>query len=76
MSFHEIMALTMVLGFVLAAIGGTMRFLTGNVPHPDFPGESLYSRLVPYIWAERGIALAVLGFLLAIASIAAYFIID
>ncbi len=77
MSFHEMMAIGMVLGFVLVAAGGTMRFLTGNVPHPDFPeGNSLLPRLLPDKWAERGVVIAILGFLLAIISIVAYFVVD
>ena len=78
MSFHEMMAIGMVLGFMLVAAGGTMRFLTGNVPHPDFPdgGNSLLPRLLPDKWAERGVAIAILGLLLAIISIVGYFVVD
>ena len=78
MSFHEVMAVGILLGFVLAAVGGTMRFLTGNVPHPDYPegGGSQFSRLLSHEWGHRGVVISMLGFLLAIISIVAFFVVD
>ena len=72
MSFHEMMAIGILLGFGLAGVGGTIRFLTGYLEG----GGSSYSRLLPHKWAERGVAIAKSGFLLAIICSVVFFVVD